>query len=98
MIHNLYFYIFNSSSEYDESMCDLLSALHSASGLKKVDLFFRFMTVDGVSRVLDLIQMNPSLSKLRWEFSSLLFIRVHTDGCLQTLREGSYLVMVTYAL
>ncbi|KAK7163649.1 hypothetical protein R3I93_007639 [Phoxinus phoxinus] len=52
------------SSEYDESVCDLLSALHSASGLKKVDLYFRFMTVDGASRVLDLIQMNPSLSEL----------------------------------
>ncbi|CAM4587756.1 unnamed protein product [Leuciscus chuanchicus] len=52
------------SSEYEESVCDLLSALHSASGLKKVDLFFRFMTVDGASRVLDLIQMNPSPSEL----------------------------------
>ncbi|XP_039532725.1 uncharacterized protein LOC120482453 isoform X2 [Pimephales promelas] len=52
------------SSEYDESVCDLLSALHSASGLKKVDLFFRFMTVDGASRVLDLIQMKSSLSEL----------------------------------
>ncbi|XP_056109384.1 uncharacterized protein LOC130087183 [Rhinichthys klamathensis goyatoka] len=52
------------SSEYDERVCDLLSALTSASGLKKVDLFFRFMTLDGASRVLDLIQMNPSLSEL----------------------------------
>ncbi|XP_067219391.1 uncharacterized protein [Chanodichthys erythropterus] len=52
------------SSEYDTSVSDLLSALHSVSGLKNVDLAFRFMTVDGASRVLDLIQMKPSLSAL----------------------------------
>ncbi|XP_067308815.1 uncharacterized protein [Pseudorasbora parva] len=54
------------SAEYDESVSDLLSVLHSVSGLKKVDLVFRFMTVDGASRVLDLIQMKPSLSGLNF--------------------------------
>ncbi|KAL1281020.1 hypothetical protein QQF64_015620 [Cirrhinus molitorella] len=55
-----------SSLEYDESVSDLLSVLHPVSGLKELDLIFRFMTVDGASRVLDLIQMNPSLTVLNF--------------------------------
>ncbi|XP_056337467.1 uncharacterized protein LOC130247973 [Danio aesculapii] len=59
------------SPEYDQSMSDLLSILHSVSGLKKVDLNCRFMTVNGASRVLDLIQMNPSLNTLSFLTSEL---------------------------
>ncbi|XP_073786714.1 uncharacterized protein isoform X1 [Danio rerio] len=59
------------SPEYDESVSDLLSILHSVSGLKKVDLSFRLMTVDGASRVLDLIQINPSLNTLSFLTSEL---------------------------
>ncbi|XP_055057251.2 uncharacterized protein [Misgurnus anguillicaudatus] len=47
--------------EYDERVNDLLSALHSVSGLKFLDLVVKFMTVDGASRVLDLIHTNPSV-------------------------------------
>ncbi|XP_043076336.1 uncharacterized protein LOC122325345 isoform X2 [Puntigrus tetrazona] len=54
------------SPKYDKSVCDLLSVLHSVSGLKVLDLNFRFMTVDGVSRVLDLVQTNPSLTALNF--------------------------------
>uniref|UniRef100_A0A8C2A692 NACHT domain-containing protein n=1 Tax=Cyprinus carpio TaxID=7962 RepID=A0A8C2A692_CYPCA len=54
------------SLEYDESVSDLLSVLHSVSGLKELDLFSRFITVDGASRVLDLIQTNTSLTSLNF--------------------------------
>ncbi|XP_026135533.1 uncharacterized protein LOC113113517 [Carassius auratus] len=54
------------SLEYDESVSELISVLHSVSGLKELDLFFRFMTVDGASRVLDLIQTNTSLTTLNF--------------------------------
>ncbi|XP_016420846.1 uncharacterized protein LOC107750089 [Sinocyclocheilus rhinocerous] len=55
------------SPRYDnKNVCDLLSVLHSVSGLKELDLIFRFMTVDGASRVLGLIQMNPSLTALNF--------------------------------
>ncbi|XP_057188897.1 uncharacterized protein LOC130553778 [Triplophysa rosa] len=47
--------------EYDERVADLLSVLRSLSGLKDLDLVFRFMTIDGASRALDLLQTNPSL-------------------------------------
>lgn len=70
---NIYVFV-NSSPEYDESVSDLISILHSVSGLQKVDLNFRFMTVDGASRVLDLIQMNPSLKTLRWDNSVHCFV------------------------
>ncbi|XP_059419093.1 uncharacterized protein LOC132154526 isoform X1 [Carassius carassius] len=54
------------SLEYDESVSELISVLQSVSGLKELDLFFRFMTVDGASRVLDLIQTNTSLTTLNF--------------------------------
>ncbi|XP_056600543.1 uncharacterized protein LOC130418425 isoform X3 [Triplophysa dalaica] len=52
--------------EYDERVADLLSVLRSLSGLKDLNLTFRFLTVEGASRALDLLQTNSSLRSVKF--------------------------------
>ncbi|XP_073728478.1 uncharacterized protein [Misgurnus anguillicaudatus] len=68
-----FFYAYNqlkvlteNCPEYDEHAGDLLSVLQSVSGLKVLDLMVRFMTVDGASRVLNLLHTNPSLHTINF--------------------------------
>ncbi|KAA0718632.1 NACHT, LRR and PYD domains-containing protein 3 [Triplophysa tibetana] len=79
--------------EYDERVADLLSVLHSLSGLKDLDLVFRFLTVEGASRALDLLQTNPSLRTVKLQdmkpdLNSQLF-RFQTAGQEDSDEESS---------
>ncbi|XP_016430870.1 uncharacterized protein LOC107757802 [Sinocyclocheilus rhinocerous] len=82
------------SLEYDESVRDLLSVLHSVSGLKELDLVFRFMTVDGASRVLNLFQTNTSLTTLNFgaverpEISKANFKKDHRNEFFRSQSAG----------
>lgn len=57
--------VYCSSSEYDQSMDEVLSHMKTIPALREVELALRFLTVQSAFNILQLIQTSSSLRKIK---------------------------------